>query len=495
MKKANKKIGVFIILVSIIFIPLVVFWGVWPQDNTANAADNTSFCTIISAVWSPSKIDNYKDDGTDVADIVVKTKNCAGAIGVNFTVWGISAASHPLPSITNKPINIPNDNFSLHIALGEEKCSKSITNTPDCDLAIGFNQGNQDIFYSGGKPSGELFYNCTGLTCLGRDAKFLSLIDQGSDDKPVEVSALAVLDSSSIYNMLAPIGGIERMDSSGNDPTCAADPKCITNDIGKYLNIIFKLAIGICAALAVIMLIINGVKYMGDESVFGKTEAKKNMFGAIVGLLIALGAWALLNTINPALTGQNGLNISSANVEIVNLPDAGDSTVDPDFKNQTGTYSTSTVSPGVQDAINKIKSGMSIKSFEIDTKSKTMVIALQNGTREDYSSLININIGKGGVSEMGRGVTGDTKTPKGFWKILEIRTSKENKPVFNKTGSNMGASFWLLSPTTNGDRGIGMHGDKSGTTSNATIGCIKLKNSDILALLPYIKIGMWVNIQ
>ncbi|MCX6753524.1 MAG: pilin, partial [Candidatus Nomurabacteria bacterium] len=133
-------------------------------------------------------------------------------------------------------------------------------------------------------------------------------------NNPVLVTPVNVATNNSIYTMLAPIGGIERMDSSGTDPTCANDPKCITNDIGKYLNIIFKLAIGICAALAVIMLIINGVKYMGDESVFGKTEAKKNMFGAIVGLLIALGAWALLNTINPALTGQNGLSISQASV-------------------------------------------------------------------------------------------------------------------------------------------------------------------------------------
>jgi hypothetical protein len=144
---------------------------------------------------------------------------------------------------------------------------------------------------------------------------------QTTETVPVLIDAkVNVIENKSIYNMLAPIGGIERMDSSGTDPTCAADPKCITNDIGKYLNIIFKLAIGICAALAVIMLIINGVKYMGDESVFGKTEAKKNMFGAIVGLLIALGAWALLNTINPDLTGKNGLNISSANIELENEP-------------------------------------------------------------------------------------------------------------------------------------------------------------------------------
>lgn len=128
-----------------------------------------------------------------------------------------------------------------------------------------------------------------------------------------------VAENKSIYTMLAPIGGITRMDSSGTDATCAADPKCITNDIGKYLNIIFKLAIGVSAALAVIMLIINGITYMGDESIFAKTEAKSKMFSAILGLLIALGSWALLNTISPALTGKGGFTIDTANIEIQNF--------------------------------------------------------------------------------------------------------------------------------------------------------------------------------
>lgn len=130
-------------------------------------------------------------------------------------------------------------------------------------------------------------------------------------DDPVSVTPkINVAENKSIYKMLVPLPGITCMDSSGQDPNC------IPNDIGKYLNFIFKFAIGLCAALAVIMLIIAGVSYMGDESVFGKTEAKKKMFSAILGLIIALGAWALLNTINPDLTGKNGLVIDTASVEI-----------------------------------------------------------------------------------------------------------------------------------------------------------------------------------
>lgn len=186
-----------------------------------------------------------------------------------------------------------------------------------------------------------------------------------------------VAENKSIYTMLAPIGDITCMDSSGQDP------KCITNDIGKYLNIIFKLAIGICAALAVIMLIINGVKYMGDESVFGKTEAKKQMFGAIVGLLIALGAWALLNTINPALTGQNGLNISSANVEIVPLYDRGYN--DPKQANGESTRCTpvtNPASPCTPDKLEKIFPGKGTQMSKICNMESSGIENLASGT--DY---------------------------------------------------------------------------------------------------------------
>jgi len=112
---------------------------------------------------------------------------------------------------------------------------------------------------------------------------------------------------SNVYNFLAPIG----LGTSIN-----------TTDIGVYFNWIFKLAIGLCAALAVIMIIIASVQYMGDESIFGKTEAKDKILKAILGLLIAVGSWVLLNTINPALTGVNGVNVANVTT-VVPLYDRG----------------------------------------------------------------------------------------------------------------------------------------------------------------------------
>ena len=111
---------------------------------------------------------------------------------------------------------------------------------------------------------------------------------------------------SAVYKLLAPIGGLITA------PT----------NIGDYFNILFRIAIGICAVLAVVMIVLGGIQYMGDESIFGKTEAKGQITKAILGLLIALGAYALLNTINPAMLGKNGVNISAVSAEIEGDSDA-----------------------------------------------------------------------------------------------------------------------------------------------------------------------------
>lgn len=315
-----------------------------------------------------------------------------------------------------------------------------------------------------------------------------SQITNSQSLNPVDTDPLKVDGGSGVYKLLAPIGSLEEIDTTGK--TCPGNPD-IANGIGCYLNIIFKIAIGLCAALAVIMLVINGIKYMTSESFTEKSELKKDMLGPIMGLFIALGAFAILNTINPALTGKDGVSVDQIGIEIINLPDAGDGEIDPGYAKKDYRYSTnSVVSPEVTSVVSKLKQGWEIDYFKVYTNER-MLIALKKGSEKDTSNVIDIRSGVNGFSEIGQGRSKDKKTPKGVWKILEIRTSKNGKPVYNGAGANMGATFWLLSPMNSGERGIGMHGNKTGTLSR-TFGCVRLKNSDLLALLPYVKKGISV---
>ena len=73
-------------------------------------------------------------------------------------------------------------------------------------------------------------------------------------------------------------------------------------DAGQYIKGAFNLAIGIAAVLAIIMIVIGGIQYMGTESIGGKGAGLKKIKDAVLGLLLALGSYILLFTINPALT-------------------------------------------------------------------------------------------------------------------------------------------------------------------------------------------------
>ncbi len=79
-----------------------------------------------------------------------------------------------------------------------------------------------------------------------------------------------------------------------------------TNNMGKYLESIFNLAIGIASVLAVLMIVIGGFKYITVEaSPYSVEEAKNQINGALLGLVLVLAAWLILNTINTNLVNFN----------------------------------------------------------------------------------------------------------------------------------------------------------------------------------------------
>ena len=94
--------------------------------------------------------------------------------------------------------------------------------------------------------------------------------------------------------------------------------------LGNYINAIYRLAISLAALLAVVKIVIAGAKYMLDDIVTHKEEAKQDIWGAVTGLLVILSAVLILTTINSDLTHTDII------VDSVNLDDAqGDGTQVP----------------------------------------------------------------------------------------------------------------------------------------------------------------------
>lgn len=86
--------------------------------------------------------------------------------------------------------------------------------------------------------------------------------------------------------------------------------------IEAYIDALFKLSITVAGLIAVVKIIFSGVKWMLSDVVTDKSSAKKDIRGAIFGLLIILTAVLVLNTINTNLTV---LNIF-ANAPTIDIP-------------------------------------------------------------------------------------------------------------------------------------------------------------------------------
>jgi hypothetical protein len=78
--------------------------------------------------------------------------------------------------------------------------------------------------------------------------------------------------------------------------------------LSDYLNNIYILGISLCTGLAVIMIVIGGIEYMGGGSWGKKEEGKDRIQAAVLGLLVALGSYVILNTLDTRFLNTN-LNV------------------------------------------------------------------------------------------------------------------------------------------------------------------------------------------
>jgi hypothetical protein len=107
---------------------------------------------------------------------------------------------------------------------------------------------------------------------------------------------------SDTYTLLAPLPGLTEISQD--------------KALEKYVPYVFNLAIGIAAITAVVMIVFGGFQYMTSDAIGGKSEGKDRIKNAIFGLVLVIGAWLILYTINPNLLTLN-LNIAPVSIQEV----------------------------------------------------------------------------------------------------------------------------------------------------------------------------------
>jgi hypothetical protein len=103
------------------------------------------------------------------------------------------------------------------------------------------------------------------------------------------------------YTVLAPLPGTLKTGVSLNGSY---------TDLQTYLPGLFNLLIGLAAVAAVLNIVIGGFQYMSTDAINSKSAGKERIKNAIFALVLIIGAWLILYTINPNLLNLN-LNISA----------------------------------------------------------------------------------------------------------------------------------------------------------------------------------------
>lgn len=94
------------------------------------------------------------------------------------------------------------------------------------------------------------------------------------------------------------------------DKAVCTSTECSNNWLAEYIEALYQYGIGIIGILAVITMMIGGILWLtaagNDQRI---TDAKKWVGGSLMGVLIALTSYVILNMVNPALTVLSPLKI------------------------------------------------------------------------------------------------------------------------------------------------------------------------------------------
>ncbi len=96
---------------------------------------------------------------------------------------------------------------------------------------------------------------------------------------------------------------------SGLIPCGYGDNPCDTADVANFVNGLISFLIQMLGVIAVIVMVYAGFQLVtsgGDEGKW--TKAKELFTNVVIGIVIILAAWLIVDTIMEALTGQ-GLDV------------------------------------------------------------------------------------------------------------------------------------------------------------------------------------------
>lgn len=357
MKIPHIKIT-FLIIVSLTISSFILFY----KDTFAQ----TVTCQVIDAKFRTNSSQNNPNNFMHVDNLDpqannrpiiyldIKTQNCiGGSIKVSVKQSISYSFDMPVTQINERVVSVSENNFTLVTRSGQDYCGigygllglggNIIPGGWDCKYYISIVDGTgeeQDFASTGGGSNqtsmnlagGEmLFYDCDGIilggvSCANAFWQFPALnnnTDNFGQPMPTMIlygQSLGVTEGDQ-FNYV-PINISYNPESYALAPL-PGFPTSGELTLGDWLRAFFTLLIVVAGILAFIMIVIGGIRYATEDAVSGKSEGRKMIENAVLGLVLALGSWVILNTINPNLASNLSITIPTVYINPANEPETG----------------------------------------------------------------------------------------------------------------------------------------------------------------------------
>ena len=82
-----------------------------------------------------------------------------------------------------------------------------------------------------------------------------------------------------------------------------------SSQLAQYIATMYRYGVGIVAIAAIIMTVYGGFRYLIGSSMGDIAAGKKIIQDAIAGMLLVLGAYLILQTVNPAVLGFKSIDL------------------------------------------------------------------------------------------------------------------------------------------------------------------------------------------
>lgn len=288
-----------------IYLDFLSYGALHPNDqngtSTINDTTENTTCDVIDAKFRTNVVLNtqngdfeaefFQNNSPPYVYFDIKTTGCLD----NNLDWDMELTlemvnppyyNEPITQLDNWQFDVPDNNFTIVYQAGNITCD--IVYDPDCQYHIVTSDSN-----SSDDEWDNLQYNCD-VSCVdfidGINWNYLGFLPyeenyqyDGSSINPVPGTTTPTPGINESY--LAPLPGLESA-SSG---------------LQGFLQGLFNIAIVIAGILAILMIVIGAITYLSTDSLSGTEKGRDMMLNAVFGLILALGAWVILNTLNPNL--------------------------------------------------------------------------------------------------------------------------------------------------------------------------------------------------